>query len=42
MAGKRNERVEGSPAMTEAGVADMVLLERTVTGRHTWDYSKGS
>jgi PPOX class probable F420-dependent enzyme len=28
-------------AMTEAGVAGTVLLEITVTSRHTWDYAKG-
>ena len=28
-------------AMTEAGVPETVLLEITVTSRHTWDYAKG-
>lgn len=32
---------EGYLAMTESGVADTVLLEMTVTRRHTWDYAKG-
>lgn len=27
--------------MTEAGVEETVLLEITVTSRHTWDYAKG-
>lgn len=35
------ETGEGYLAMTADGVADTVLLEITVTSRHTWDYAKG-
>lgn len=35
------EMGEGYLTMTEDGVAETVLLEIEVTGRFTWDYSKG-